>query len=91
MVWPDMLVTTSPGLVARPSGRFSVAGTMTTRLRGNSSSQQACRVPITPAAPHISNFISSMAAPGFREMPPESKVTPFPTSTTGCSSRAAPL
>ena len=31
----------------------------------------------------MSYFISSMAGPGFSEIPPESKVTPLPTSTMG--------
>jgi hypothetical protein len=31
----------------------------------------------------MSNFISSMAGPGLREMPPVSNVTPLPTRTTG--------
>ncbi len=33
----------------------------------------------------MSNFISSIAGPGFSEMPPVSNVTPLPTSTTGLS------
>ncbi len=78
-----MLLTMSPGTVALLPGRFSTAGTTTLRLTGSCSAATVAIVPITPAAPHMSNFISSMAGPGFREMPPESKVTPLPTSTMG--------
>ena len=47
----------------------------------------------TVAAPHMSNFISSMRAGSLSEMPPVSKVTPLPTSTTGraAATRAAVL
>ena len=38
-------------------------------------------VPITAAAPDISNFILSISAEGLIEMPPVSNVTPFPTRT----------
>ena len=86
-----MLVTTSPGLVALPLGRFSVAGTIATRLIGSLRSRTACRVPSTAAAPHISNFISSILEPGFSDIPPESKVTPLPTSTIGSSFFVPPL
>ena len=42
--------------------------------------------PVTAAAPPISHFISSMPLAGFIEMPPVSKVTPFPTRAKGASS-----
>ena len=42
------------------------------------------------AAPHMSNFISSISAPGFNEMPPVSKVMPLPTSAMGGLLFAAP-
>ena len=83
MVWPDMEVTTSPGLTARPLGMFSQAAISTTRLIFGLSSTTARSAPSTEAAPPMSNFISSMPAPGFSEMPPESKVMPLPTSTMG--------
>ena len=35
---------------------------------------------ITDAPPAMSPFIASMLAAGFSEMPPVSKVMPFPTS-----------
>ena len=83
MVCPDMLVTMSPGLLALPSGRFSVAGMMPTTLIGSLSWATALNAPSTLAAPLMSYFISSISAAGLREMPPASKVTPLPTSTTG--------
>ena len=88
MVWPDMLLTMSPGLVARPLGMFSHAGTTPTRLIGSSSVATALNVPSTLAAPLMSNFISSIAGGGFSEMPPVSNVTPLPTSAVGASPRA---
>ena len=91
MVWPDMLVTTSPGLLALPSGMFSVAGTTPTTLMAGAISATAAITPSTLAAPVISNFISSIAGPGFSEMPPESKVTPLPTSTMGLAPSSRPL
>ena len=90
MVWPDMLVTTSPGLTARPLGMLSQVGTSTTRLTLALSDATAARVPSTLAAPHMSNFISSISAPGLSEMPPVSKVMPLPTRTTGAFDFAAP-
>ena len=90
MVWPDMEVTMSPGLVAEPPGMFSVAGIRPTTLIGSSIRARALKVPSTLAAPHMSYFISSMPSPGLREMPPVSKVMPLPTSTTGLSPALPP-
>ena len=45
----------------------------------------------TAPAPPISHFIISMPAGGFREIPPESNVTPLPTKATGDSSFLPPL
>jgi hypothetical protein len=63
MVCPLMLVTTSPGLTARPShvlaGRDE-ADHVERRLELAS----ARKVPSTLAAPHMSNFISSISAAG---------------------------
>ena len=39
--------------------------------------------PNTAAAPLISAFISDIFEEGLIEIPPESKVTPFPTSAIG--------
>ena len=60
---------------------FSGAATMAPRLTFGRMPSTASTVPNTLAAPHMSNFISSMASPGLSEMPPVSKVMPFPTST----------
>ena len=75
-----MLVRMSLGRYALPSGMFSTAGTMQTRFSASLSSTAARNAPSTPAAPHMSNFISSMPAPGLSEMPPVSNVMPLPTS-----------
>ncbi|MNV73244.1 hypothetical protein D3C71_1663820 [compost metagenome] len=91
MVCPLMLVTTSPGFTARPSGMFSHAGIKPTTLIAGCSSANARKVPSTLAAPHMSNFISSISAEGLMEMPPVSKVIPLPTKTTGALFLAAPL
>ncbi len=91
MVWPDMLVTTSPGLLASPSGMFSQLGTIPTTLIAGLSSPRVLNAPKTLAAPHISNFISSIAGEGLMDIPPESKVMPLPTSTTGLAPCLPPL
>ena len=69
---------------------FSVAGTMPTTLIGSCSWLTAFSVPSTEAAPHMSNFISSIAALGLIEIPPVSKVTPLPTRAIGFCLAAAP-
>ena len=85
-----MLVTTSPGLIAPPSGMFSHAGIRPTTLIAGLSSARLRNTPSTLAAPHMSNFISSMAAAGLSEIPPVSNVMPLPTRTTGACDLAAP-
>ena len=90
MVSPDIALTMSPGLVARPLGMFSTAAARTTRLIGSLSSIVACRAASTEPAPLMSNFISSIARPGFSEIPPVSKVTPLPTRATGGESSGPP-
>ncbi|GBE46216.1 hypothetical protein BMS3Bbin11_01313 [bacterium BMS3Bbin11] len=91
MVCPDILVTISPGLLASPSGRFSELGTIAITFSGRFISAMARMVPRTLAPPHMSYFISSIADEGFKEIPPASKVSPFPTSTTGASLLLPPL
>ncbi len=62
-----------------PEGIFSVAQiTAMMRLFGLSNAM-ARMVPIIAAAPAMSYFIFSIPSAGFMEMPPVSKVTPFPT------------
>ena len=73
----------SPGRLASPPGMFSQVGTTPTTFILRPRAITALRVPNTLAAPHISNFISSMAAAGLMEMPPVSKVMPLPTNTRG--------
>ena len=90
MVCPLMLVTTSPGLTARPSGMFSQVGIRPTTLMAGLSSASARNTPSTLAAPHMSNFISSISGAGLIEMPPVSKVIPLPTRTVGATVLAAP-
>ena len=70
---------------------FSQATIKPTTLIAGCSWAKASKVPNTLAAPHISNFISSMPGPGLREMPPVSKVMPLPTNTVGAWASAAPL
>ena len=89
MVLPRWLFTTSPGFTAVPEGRFSVAGIRPTTLTFGLSRPSISKQPSTAAAPDMSNFISSMFWAGLMEMPPESKVTPLPTSPTGAASPAA--
>src|SRR5690606_27685481 len=83
-----MALTISPGRVASPDGMFSAQAKAPTTLIGKRASHKALIVPSTDAEPPISNFISSIAAPGLIEIPPESKVTPLPTKTIGASSLA---
>ena len=70
---------------------FSVVGMMPITLSGSFISATAFMVPSTLPAPHMSYFISSISAPGLSEMPPVSKVTPLPTSTTGFCFFGPPL
>ena len=82
IVLPVIARTTSPGLVAFPEGRFSEHGTTpSTGIEG-----LICAIariaPITVAPPVMSYFINSMLSPGLSEMPPESKVIPFPTNAS---------
>src|SRR5207253_488581 len=69
--------------MAFPSGMFSAAGTMPTTLSRSFMSAAAWRAPNTLAAPHMSNFISSISVCVLMPRPPESNVIPLPTRTTG--------
>ena len=69
----------SPGLTARPPGRFSVAPMTASRLTGSPRRAIAPTASITAAPPDMSNFISAIFAPGFSEIPPLSNVTALPT------------
>jgi hypothetical protein len=78
-VSPLYWVITSPGLTAVPEGMFSVEGMTAIRSIARPSSAIAATDSSTAAAPDMSYFMSCIPAPGFREMPPVSKVTPLPT------------
>ncbi len=86
MVWPSRMVRTSPGLVARPPGMFSVVGAMAVTRTGTPSSPHAPIAASTAAAPLMSVFMVTMPSAVLSESPPESKVMPLPTSTT-CGTR----
>ena len=64
---------------------------MPVRFIGSFSFPTVFMIPMTAAAPHMSYFIMSRSSPGFSEMPPVSKVTPLPMSTTGLVSLDAPV
>ena len=81
----------SPGRCAAPSGIFSTRPMAPTTLAFALREARACIRPTTQAAPAMSPFMSSMPAPGFSEMPPESKQTPLPMKASGCASRAPPF
>ena len=85
-----MLVTTSPGFTAKPSGIFSQAGIKPTTFSFGFSKLKDLKTPSTLAAPPMSNFISSISGAGLIEIPPVSNVMPLPTNTTGASVLAAP-
>jgi hypothetical protein len=75
-----MLVTTSPGRVAWPPGRFSVHGAAAMTFSGTPSRAMAPMAAMTPAAPLMSYFMTCMSSAGLIEIPPESKVMPLPTN-----------
>ena len=84
-VLPSDIVMTSEGFSAVPEGMFSQAATRAVTFTGSLSSAAALTAASITAAPHMSNFISSMPRAGFREIPPASNVIPLPTSTTGAA------
>ena len=82
----------SPGLIARPPGMFSVAGTTPMTRIGAPSSAIARIAHATAAPPAMSSFIRSMPSAGLIEMPPVSNVMPLPTRpSTGPRRRAGRL
>ena len=82
MVLPLRARSTSPGLMARPLGMFSVVGMIPITRTGTCRSARADIVASTAAAPDMSVFIDIMPSAVLSESPPESKVIPFPTSAT---------
>ncbi len=61
---------------------LNVEGTIPITRTGILFSAMKRIAPMTAAPPPMSNFISSIASPGFSEMPPVSKVMAFPTRHT---------
>ena len=86
-VFPLYNFIISPGLYDSPPNMFSTEGTIPTMLIGSFNSEIDFIIPSTVQPPHLSNFISSIAFPGFNEIPPVSNVTAFPTKTMGFSFR----
>ena len=84
MVFFDMLVRMSPGPVGGPAGEVLGGADHAHHVEGQiRAGRRPASAPTTAAAPDMSCFISSMAAEGLIEMPPESKVTPLPTRQIG--------
>ena len=69
--------------MAFPLGMFSAEATRATAGRRTSRRARARRAPSTAAPPAMSSFMAHIPSPGLIEMPPLSKVIPFPQSTTG--------
>jgi hypothetical protein len=74
------MVSTSEGRWAAPDGMFSAIGAQPVTFTASLSSAIATTAASTAAAPPMSDFIQSIAAAGFSDRPPESKVIPLPTS-----------
>ena len=90
IVSPFIDLTTSPGRCAVPDGIFSTRPTIPTTFEGDFRFANAVMTPATTAAPPISIVMSSMPPAGFKEIPPVSKTTPFPTSASGGTFFATP-
>ncbi len=88
---PLMLVKTSPGFVAAPPGRFSVQGATAMTFALIFRDATAAIAAMTAAAPLMSIFILCMPSAGLIEMPPESKVMPFPTNAMSYPRPPRPL
>ena len=85
IVVPLRAVTTSPSLYALPPVMFSTSPTAATTCIGIFSAAIDAMALSAAAAPAISHFMASIPSEVFRERPPESKVTPFPTKATSGS------
>ena len=82
-VLPLRIFSTSPSFIALPEGMLSVQHRKPTTLTFGLSTGSSDIVASTTAAPVMSIFISTcMPSEGFSEMPPESYMTPLPTSAT---------
>jgi hypothetical protein len=83
IVVPVRARTMSPGFIAWPDGRFSVAPITVTTRTGSPRRAIAAVAWSTAAPPDMSNFMSLIPRPGLIEMPPESNVTALPTKPSG--------
>src|SRR2546430_15710972 len=77
MVFPRWLFTTSPGLIAVPEGRFSVAGIRPTTLILGFRGACTSNAPSTAGPPHLSDFLSSLFAGGLVGGSPPIQASPF--------------
>src|SRR2546425_3684752 len=71
IVLPRWLFTTSPGLIAVPEGRFSVAGIRPTTLILGFRRPSTSNAPSTAVAPDLSKFMSSIFAAALIGDPPQ--------------------
>ena len=79
-VVPPYIVMTSPGRIEVPDTMFSAIGANAVTLTGRPSRAMARVAAMTLAAPAMSPFMLTMLEAGLMVRPPESKVTPLPTS-----------
>ena len=79
-VLPSSERMTSPSLYELPDGMFSVHAASACTSTASFSSAAAATAASTAAAPAMSVFMSSMPSLVFSDSPPESNVTPLPTS-----------
>src|SRR3954466_7268098 len=79
-VLPDIDLSTSPSLYDLPDGMFLVQAASAGTSYGTPRSASTPMALMTAAAPDMSIFISSIALDGLSDRPPESNVTPLPTS-----------
>src|SRR5256886_15450905 len=77
MVFPRWLFTTSPGLIAVPEGRFSVAGVRPTTLILGFRRPSTSNAPSTAGPPHLSQLLSPPVAAGLGLVPPPTKRAPL--------------
>ena len=87
-VLPPRCLSTSPGLIADPPGRFSADGMAAITFTRGLSSARARIVASAAAAPPMSAFIHSIWSAFLIDNPPESNVTPLPEMAMGTASPA---
>src|SRR5260370_16287701 len=78
MVLPRWLFTTSPGLIAVPEGRFSVAGMRPTTLIFGFRRPRTSNAPSTAGPPPLSHLLFSQFPAGLFQTPPHSHPAPPP-------------